>query len=115
MSATARRHLIGLSIAAVAGLFLLYWLDLRWLVPVWWLLWGAVTFAYYGFDKRQAGRGGWRVPESILHLLAVTGGFLGGWGGMVYFRHKTQKPVFKVVLALATIAWVGGWLWWVAG
>lgn len=71
------------------------------------LLWLAtssiITFALYGFDKRQAQHSNQRVPERTLHLCALLGGFLGGWLGRLLFRHKTQKPVFAVVLMIATV------------
>ena len=70
---------------------------------------GIVTFALYGFDKMQAKRDGGRVPEMILHLLTIAGGFIGGWAGRLVFRHKTRKPVFLIVLTLATILHVGGY------
>lgn len=55
----------------------------------------AITFAGYGWDKRQAKFGGWRVPEKTLHNLAFIGGTLGAWAGSKYFRHKTIKGSFK--------------------
>ena len=45
----------------------------------WWplaliLLMSLLTLATYAWDKRQAIRGGWRVPETRLHLLELCGG-----------------------------------------
>ena len=113
VSRTTRRHLVILGGIALAALLLILLLDPVWVLPVWWLLAGGVTFAYYGYDKAQARRGGWRVPEIILHLLALAGGFVGGWAGMAFFRHKTREPAFKVVLGLATVLQLGLalWLW----
>lgn len=113
VSATTRRHLGILGVVALAAGLLIIWLDPVWLLPVWWLIAGAVTFAYYGYDKAQARRGGWRVPESILHLLALAGGFLGGWAGMAAFHHKTRELLFKIVLGLAAVLQLGLalWLW----
>jgi len=75
------------------------------------LLWLAstsiVTFILYGFDKMQAKNDGGRVPEIVLHLLALAGGFAGGWVGRFIFRHKTRKPVFLIVLILATALHAG--------
>jgi hypothetical protein len=72
---------------------------------VWLVAWGVTAFAIYGWDKTQAQRRGWRVPEVILHALALIGGFIGAWAGMFIFRHKTQKPEFKLVLIAATLLW----------
>jgi uncharacterized membrane protein YsdA (DUF1294 family) len=76
--------------------------------PIW--IWLAAinlaTFIMYGYDKSEAKSGGLRVPEVVLHGLALAGGFLGGWMGRYYFRHKTRKPVFTVVLIISTIIWL---------
>jgi uncharacterized membrane protein YsdA (DUF1294 family) len=113
MDKTTRNHLVILAVIAIIAILFMIWMNVSWIMPVWWIIWGGVTFAYYGYDKRQAKTGGWRVPENILHLLAATGGFIGGWIGMFYFRHKTQKAIFKVVLALSTVGWLLLWylLW----
>lgn len=70
------------------------------------------TFLLYGWDKLQARRSGQRVPEAHLHVLALLGGFAGALAGMRLFRHKTRKPVFHAVLALAALLHVGFWSWW---
>ena len=74
-----------------------------------------VTFAAYGWDKRQAKFGGWRVPEKTLHSLAFIGGTLGAWIGSKTFRHKTIKGSFKQmfiavvimqIIAVGLVTWV---------
>ena len=55
------------------------------------------TFVVYGFDKRRAARGGRRVAEQTLHLLALVGGWPGALFGQRFFRHKTSKLSFLVV------------------
>jgi uncharacterized membrane protein YsdA (DUF1294 family) len=75
---------------------------------VWMAALSATTFAMYGLDKLLAQGGGERVraPEGILHLLAVLGGFPGGWLGMMVFHHKTnygKHPAIWGVLALSTL------------
>jgi uncharacterized membrane protein YsdA (DUF1294 family) len=59
----------------------------------------------YGIDKRQAEQGGWRVPEVLLHGLALIGGVMGAWAGRAVFRHKTQKREFTLLLIVASVAW----------
>ena len=71
--------------------------------PAWLAGWSLATFAAYGVDKAQAIRGGWRVPERQLHGLALVGGAIGGWAGMLVFRHKIRKPVFVAVLIVASV------------
>ena len=60
----------------------------------------AVTLAFYGYDKRRAVAGGTRIPELILHVLALAGGSPGALLGQVLFRHKTRKVSFKIVFML---------------
>jgi uncharacterized membrane protein YsdA (DUF1294 family) len=72
---------------------------------LWLAAWSFVGFGFYGWDKSQSQRGAWRVPENVLHALALAGGVLGCWVGMFLFRHKTQKSEFKLVLIVATLIW----------
>jgi uncharacterized membrane protein YsdA (DUF1294 family) len=57
----------------------------------------AITFWLYWHDKRRAEAGGWRTPESTLHLVE----FLGGWPvaflAQRAFRHKISKIRYQVV------------------
>jgi uncharacterized membrane protein YsdA (DUF1294 family) len=94
----------------VAAFVILWWLGLQPLLA-WIVGWSIPAFAMYGIDKRQAQTGGWRVPEVVLHGLALIGGVLGAWAGRAVFRHKTQKPVFLVVLIAASVIWalIAGW------
>ena len=78
---------------------------------IWVGLASAITFLLYGFDKAQSKNGGWRVPEVILHGLALAGGFLGGWVGRSIFRHKTKKGIFVFVLAVSTVIHLGLVYW----
>jgi uncharacterized membrane protein YsdA (DUF1294 family) len=52
----------------------------------------------FGYDKRQAQVGGWRVPEAVLLLQAALGGTPGAFLGMVLFRHKTSARRFQCIL-----------------
>ena len=67
----------------------------------WLAAWSVVTFIAYAIDKAQARRGGWRIPEIVLHGLAIAGGAIGGWVGLLALHHKTRHPVFPLVLAIA--------------
>jgi uncharacterized membrane protein YsdA (DUF1294 family) len=105
-----RPALIGSGIAGVIAFALLWWLGLSPFLA-WIAGWTLPAFALYGIDKRQAEQGGWRVPEVLLHGLALIGGVIGAWAGRAVFRHKTQKPVFTVVLIVASVLWAGIALW----
>ena len=54
----------------------------------------ALAFVTFGYDKYQAVKGRWRVPEKTLFLLAIIGGSVGAMAGMRVFRHKTKHNSF---------------------
>ena len=54
-----------------------------------------ITFFVYGLDKLKAVNHWWRIPEWVLLGLAVAGGSVGAYLGMMIFRHKTLKPLFR--------------------
>ena len=54
-----------------------------------------ITFFVYGLDKLKAVNHWWRIPEWVLLGLAVAGGSVGAYLGMMVFRHKTLKPLFR--------------------
>ncbi|RGB67929.1 DUF1294 domain-containing protein [Harryflintia acetispora] len=64
-------------------------------------LWGylvainVTAFLAAAVDKRRAKRGRWRLPERTLWLLALLLGSRGLYFGMLVFRHKTQRPLFR--------------------
>ena len=64
------------------------------------LLINVVTFCAYGADKLQARRGGWRIRESTLHVLALAGGTPGALAAQLMFRHKTRDRHFRFVFAM---------------
>jgi uncharacterized membrane protein YsdA (DUF1294 family) len=64
---------------------------------------GLSTFLIYGYDKLRARRGGRRVPEAALLALALIGGALGGWAGMLIWRHKTRHARFWIAQVIGTI------------
>lgn len=77
--------------------------------PAAWLLSiSFVTLFYYWLDKRLAKAEGLhiRIPEAILNLLAMAGGFPGAWIGRILFDHKTNTREHRwmfIVLVLTTV------------
>ena len=59
-----------------------------------------VTFMIYGFDKRQAIKSEMRVPEMVLHLLALLGGSPAAAVAQLFFHHKTRKLSFRIIFFL---------------
>lgn len=56
-----------------------------------------ITFVLYAIDKSAARRGGWRVAESTLHLMALAGGWPGALLAQQVLRHKSTKAEFRSV------------------
>jgi uncharacterized membrane protein YsdA (DUF1294 family) len=54
------------------------------------------VFCLYGYDKKAARAGGWRISENSLLGAAIFGPF-GAYGAMAVFRHKTRKMKFYLV------------------
>lgn len=75
------------------------------------------AFVAYGWDKRQATRGGKRISERRLHQLSLWGGWPGAWFGQQVFRHKTQKGSFLIwfwlTAALHCVLIIGAFALWV--
>lgn len=55
------------------------------------------AFVAFWLDKQRAVNGGRRVPEHLLYLLALVGGWPGALLASRCFRHKTRKLRFRVV------------------
>ena len=49
-----------------------------------------------GIDKRRARRGGWRIREKTLFIIALLFGSIGILAGMYVFRHKTKHLSFSI-------------------
>jgi uncharacterized membrane protein YsdA (DUF1294 family) len=71
----------------------------------------AITFLTYGIDKLKAMKNKWRIPEATLLLLAVTGGSLGAFLGMVVWHHKTMHKKFKYGIPLIIVLQLGLFLY----
>ncbi len=67
-------------------------------IAVYLFLMNIIALALFGYDKRCARRGQWRVPENTLLASAAIGGSVGAWAGMNLFHHKTRKTRFRVVV-----------------
>ncbi len=76
------------------------------LVLLYYVLANASVFIVYALDKFLAQRGGRRVSETTLMLLAFIGGGFGALLSMVAFHHKTAHRKFYVgvpVLSLVNL------------
>ena len=86
-------------------------MDFRLYYLFWLAAASVITFLLYGFDKAQSKSGGRRIPEATLHVLALAGGFPGGWAGRSVFRHKTKHGIFIFVLTVSTLLHLGLIYW----
>ncbi|RMO83611.1 hypothetical protein ALQ33_01475 [Pseudomonas syringae pv. philadelphi] len=71
-----------------------------------------LAFVLYRHDKRQAGNGGQRTPENVLHTLELLGGWPGALLAQQLFRHKTRKVSFQVVFWLVVLVHQALWVDW---
>ena len=55
-----------------------------------------ISLIFFGVDKLKSMRGGWRISELRLLLLAFIGPF-GAYAGMLLFKHKIRKVKFILV------------------
>ncbi len=104
-----------LAVIAAVALFIALQTSTTW---SWYWSWlvsaGVVAFVYYALDKAFAKAGTGRIPEMLLHLLALTGGFIGALIGMLAFRHKSNvrsHPLFLPVIIISAVLW-GGLIYW---
>ncbi|WP_083553667.1 DUF1294 domain-containing protein [Planococcus versutus] len=70
----------------------------------------AMAMAMMKIDKRQAQHHGQRIPEKNLWIIAIVGGGIGAYLGMMLFRHKTKHTNFRIgflVLAMLDVAIIG--------
>ena len=67
----------------------------------------ALSFLLYGLDKYKAKKGNWRISEATLLLMAVIGGSIGAWAGMLLWHHKTMHKKFKYGIPVIIILQVG--------
>ena len=86
-----------------------------------WIWLGSIslsTFVFYGLDKFLSRIKSWRirVPEIVLNIMTLAGGFPGAWVGRFLFRHKTNlrehSTMFAILVAATLLHGAGVYLWW---
>lgn len=102
LSATFTFSLLSAFLAII--LFAYLYSSLEWAGYEAWL-WACsiAAFVMYGLDKLRASQKKGRVPNVVLHSLALTGGFMGAWLGMFGFWHKIRQWSFWIILALSAL------------
>jgi uncharacterized membrane protein YsdA (DUF1294 family) len=61
------------------------------------------TFFLYQSDKLAAQKEQQRIPEKILHIMELSGGWPGAWFAQRKFRHKISKKSYQAVFNLILI------------
>jgi uncharacterized membrane protein YsdA (DUF1294 family) len=56
-----------------------------------------------GFDKLSAKIGSRRIPEALLLMVSLVGGFAGVVLGILVFHHKTNKRSFQLKIFVAAV------------
>ena len=74
------------------------------------------TLLLYAYDKAAAARNGWtRVPERVLHGLALLGGSPAALLAQLVLRHKTLKRPFRawfVAICAVQLLALAAWAYW---
>lgn len=76
------------------------------------LIINVLAFVCYGLDKLKAKRNAPRVSERTLLLLALVGGGVGAWLGMLVWRHKTKHAKFRFGVPILLLLQVA-LCWWI--
>ena len=65
-----------------------------------------ITFIIYGIDKYKSIKHKYRISEATLIILAIIGGSIGAFFGMIVFHHKTKKKKFTILIPIIMLLWV---------
>jgi len=116
MRSNPNRFFITLVVGAAVGLS--SWAVLQWdwhALVAWLVACNAVAVPLWAFDKWSARRGSFRVPEATLHTIAFIGACPASLCAMALFRHKTAKPLFKILYYVFLVLQLGALgYWWFA-
>ena len=67
------------------------------------------TYLMYASDKQRAVYNNSRIPEFVLHLLALAGGSSAAFLAQITLRHKTRKRSFRIIfMAIVLVQLIGG-------
>jgi uncharacterized membrane protein YsdA (DUF1294 family) len=111
-----RRHRYQINAIVLTSLGAILLFGALYAVTSWslYLLWiislSAATFALFGIDKALSKSQAARIPESVLHLFTLLGGFLGQILGRYTFHHKTnfkRHPSFTYVFIISVVLQLG--------
>ncbi|WP_394188450.1 DUF1294 domain-containing protein [Paenisporosarcina quisquiliarum] len=67
------------------------------------ILMSIIAFVAMGVDKRKARQHQYRISEKTLWIVALLGGAIGSYLGMIFFRHKTKHLNFRIGFTLLAV------------
>ena len=70
-----------------------------------------LAFVCYGLDKHKSKRKARRISERWLLLLALIGGSVGAWLGMLVWRHKTNHAKFCFGVPILLLLHIAIYFW----
>jgi uncharacterized membrane protein YsdA (DUF1294 family)/cold shock CspA family protein len=79
-------------VAGMAHLPVAIWLPLLQMIAL-----SVVVYKLYAYDKRQAIHYAWRVPQTIMHLGEIAGGWPGAFIAQRRLRHKSTKKAYQSI------------------
>ena len=85
-------------------------MNTRTMLILYFLIMNLLGLSAMAIDKIRAMERRFRIPESVLLILALLGGSAGCIAGMIIFRHKKRKIKFRYGLPLILILQIGAWL-----
>ncbi|MDI1226946.1 MAG: cold shock and DUF1294 domain-containing protein [bacterium] len=97
-----------ISVSIVLGMLVLQRQHLPSYVPAVILAWNFIVYLLYRNDKHAAERRTQRVPENLLHISALLGGWPAAWIAQFRLRHKSSKTRFMVVFYLTVFLNMAG-------
>ncbi len=108
-----------ISLCSVGLFFLLLVVATRSIpLPLWvvilYTLSSALTYGLYALDKASAIQRAWRIPENVLHLLELVGGWPGALVAQDIYRHKTVKASYQAqfwMMVISNLAFLIGYSW----
>lgn len=85
-------------------------MSTRTILLIYLLIINIIGLAAFAIDKIRAMERRFRIPESVLFILAIIGGSLGCIIGMHLFRHKRRKFKFSFGLPMILVIQVAAWV-----
>lgn len=79
-------------------------------VIVYYIVLNILGLASMASDKIRMMERRFRIPESVLLIIALIGGAAGSTAGMYIFRHKKKRPLFAYGLPFLVFAHIFLWV-----